>query len=153
MAKELALQTNIIKSVRSDGGYGRKMSNRFLIGIPDLLIALPPFAPILAEVKDLGPVVANFNRQLAVTPKQAHEMDLFSKPYQDTMMLDRAASSFVLVGFQVGKNHYLAVLPHDAERLDHTCLERTSTFSLRGRSGYYDLGKLLTSAQALRVFR
>ena len=150
--RELKLQTDIIKSVRADGGYGRKMSNQFHIGIPDLLLALHPFAPVLCEVKDLGPVIATFNRQLDVTPKQELEMERFNAAYRGPMMLDRPSLlAFALVGFSINKMHYLTLLPHDAERVTHECLSRTSTFSLRGRAGYYDLRHLFTTAQALRV--
>lgn len=38
---ELAAQKLIIDAVRSVGGAGWKLSNRFLVGVPDLLLCLP----------------------------------------------------------------------------------------------------------------
>lgn len=74
MARELAIQTDIKKSVIAQGGYALKLSNRFTIGVPDLGIWLAPFVPVVIEVKDLGVVVDNFHLQIGVTPKQTDTM-------------------------------------------------------------------------------
>lgn len=37
---ELQLQRRLIQQVKSEGGAGRKQSNRFTVGVPDLLLSL-----------------------------------------------------------------------------------------------------------------
>lgn len=133
---ELPVQTKIIKSVRRDGGYGRKASNRFAIGIPDLTIALPPFAPCVIEVKDFGEVNDRFDRQIDVTEKQAYEMEIFSKPYEDAG-LGRVA--FIAVSLVHRGEHRLVILPHQARRLSSAYEEDTRCWTRRAVGGYYNI--------------
>lgn len=49
--KELDIQTKTIKAVEAAGGAAVKLSNRFLIGVADLLIKLPEIPTMLMEVK------------------------------------------------------------------------------------------------------
>ena len=137
---ELSVQTNIIKSVRRDGGYGRKMSNRFAIGVPDLLVALPSFAPCVIEVKDLGEVVDKFDRQVDVTPKQAEEMRLFSEPFE-TAKLGRVA--FVAVAFKHRGEHRLVLGPRQLARLTHEYENDPRTWVKREVGLYYPLSPML----------
>ena len=51
MKDETAYQRDIIHAVEQLGGWGKKLSNRFLIGIPDLGITLRPFGTTIVEVK------------------------------------------------------------------------------------------------------
>lgn len=119
MARELDLQSQIIKSVRKDGGYGRKISHKFSVGIPDLLLGLFPFVPIIAEVKDFGVVTAKFDRQIDTTLKQEHELDLFTKQYQTeiTPYTPSRYTSAILVRFILGGKHFLAVCDPYQRRL------------------------------------
>lgn len=159
MAKELKIQTDIVQSVRKDGGYARKMSNRFAVGVPDLLVALYPFAPCLIEVKDLGECGDTFNRQVAVTPKQRHEMGLFSKVYEGNhnqySPFRRAA--LVLVAIKHRGEHRLVALPRDAERLDHTYVDQAPyaqegrVWVPRDRGLYYNISPLLRGAGITKV--
>lgn len=153
MAKELDLQSKIKASARKDGGYGQKMSNRFSIGIPDLLIGLPPFVPCYAEVKDFGTVAEQFNRQVDTTPKQRLEMARFSNPYQAaiTPYTPNRHASLVLVGIIHRGRHRLVALSHGAERLDHTYEASTGTWVERGVGGYYALAGLLEAVGIARV--
>lgn len=48
---ELGYQRLILKSIIEAGGAGWKLSNRFLIGVPDLLIQDPEMGASLWEVK------------------------------------------------------------------------------------------------------
>ena len=52
--KELDIQRQIVKSCKKQGGYGLKMDNRFVAGIPDLLLSLPICGPALIEIKVKG---------------------------------------------------------------------------------------------------
>lgn len=40
LMNELAAQSLVIKALRQEGGFGIKMSNRFLAGVPDLMLCL-----------------------------------------------------------------------------------------------------------------
>lgn len=48
---ELAIQKLIVDAVRRGGGFSFKLANRFLIGVPDVLIQLPVRGTSLWEVK------------------------------------------------------------------------------------------------------
>lgn len=109
--KETDLQFHIKKSIIKDGGYCKKLTNHFTIGIPDLLIRHPNFAPIVAEVKELGECVDKFDRQLDVTPKQGENL-LGIAPY-----------SCLLVGLEWRGQRHLVGLVHLERRLDHKMLE------------------------------
>jgi hypothetical protein len=41
---ELKYQKELVNATRAAGGYGIKMNNRFLAGVPDLLLKLPQWA-------------------------------------------------------------------------------------------------------------
>jgi hypothetical protein len=153
VAKELDLQTKIKKSARTQAGYGQKMSNRFSIGIPDLLIGLPPFIPCYAEVKDLGVVVDKFDRQLDVTPKQYLEMKRFSEPYEEacTPYTPHRRAACVMVGFVHRGHHRLAVLPRDAERISAAYEATVTTWVERQPGGFYDIRALLNGIGIVRM--
>lgn len=65
--KEVDYQKFVLDIAREAGGAGHKLSNRFLIGVSDLLIKLPGREAALIEVK-----LAKF----APTTKPDHEFDL-----------------------------------------------------------------------------
>ncbi|KKN51106.1 hypothetical protein LCGC14_0626160 [marine sediment metagenome] len=49
--KELDVQALLVKTVRDMGGFAYKLSNRFKVGVLDLLVQLPPYPTVLIEVK------------------------------------------------------------------------------------------------------
>ena len=51
MVKEVDLQSRLVEEARRTGGYALKMSNRFVVGVPDLLIQLPGLPTVLVECK------------------------------------------------------------------------------------------------------
>lgn len=152
MAKELDLQTKILRSAKHDGGYGRKISHKFAIGIPDLLLALPPFAPCLGEVKDLGEVVDKFDVQIKITEKQTEELKRFSEPYEKSMTVytPNKKSSLILVGIKHRGRHRLVALSHGATRLSHE-YEARGGWVDREIGGYYNLAPLLEWAGIIKV--
>lgn len=121
---ELDVQREIVKSVKLEGGWSKKLTNRFTIGIPDLLIALYPSIPFLAEVKDLGVVHTNqFNRKLDVSEKQRYELLEFDRAVSEAHGRDimwtgaKRYASVLLVGWSHQGTRWLAMLPPDAERI------------------------------------
>ena len=153
MARELNEQSNIIKSVKAAGGYARKLSHRFMIGMPDLLVALPPFAPCLVEVKDLGKVVDEFDRQLDITPKQADELRRISEPYEQyhTVYAYWRRTGMVMVHVVHRGEHRLVALPRRATRLTHAYEQNPECWVAREKGGSYDVAKLLEKEQICRV--
>lgn len=49
--KEIDCQSMVVDLVRSRGGAATKLSNRFLVGVADLLVKLPKWPATLIEVK------------------------------------------------------------------------------------------------------
>lgn len=48
---ETEWQTELVGTVNEHGGFGRKLSNRFLVGVPDLLLQVSRFPTQITEVK------------------------------------------------------------------------------------------------------
>lgn len=152
MSKELDVQTKVCKSARQDGGYGRKISHKFVIGIPDLLVCLPPFAPCVIEMKDLGKVVDRFDRQLAVTPKQALEMERISKPYEPEVNgVIPMHTAMVLVAIVHRGEHRLVACHRSNDRLDFGYEADPRRWVRREVGGYYNLRPLLEWAKIAKV--
>ncbi len=71
MTRELDNQKWVIEAVQSVGGFGHKMNNRFMVGVPDLYIKLPKFQGSFFECK-VAPLPKRENTPitLKVTPLQ-----------------------------------------------------------------------------------
>lgn len=74
---ELGFQNLIIKAVRREGGFGHKMSNRFLVGVPDLLLKLKTVSSGLWEVKMVDRPKHKKTVMLNVSPLQAKWLSQF----------------------------------------------------------------------------
>lgn len=72
MTTEIKLQREIVEVVRAAGGFAFKLSNRFLIGVPDLFVKLPWHSAAFYEVKlaKLPAATRKTEIELAVTPLQ-----------------------------------------------------------------------------------
>lgn len=138
---ELSVQADLVKSVRKDGGWARKLSHQFMIGLPDLLVGMYPFAPFLAEVKDLGQVSENFRRKIDVSEKQRYELQQFNESYrvgldQDTLgNAGERYASVLLVGWARGRTRWVAMLPWDTIHIDSGQVHAVQ----REVHGYYPL--------------
>lgn len=65
MKKETQFQKDLIDEAARQGGYGIKMSNKFLAGVPDLLIKMPAWpSAVLVEMKKNAEVSKNAPRVL-----------------------------------------------------------------------------------------
>lgn len=153
MASELTVQTDIKTSVIRDGGYGFKLSNQFTVGIPDLLLVLYPFAPLIVEVKDLGEVVDKFSLKLHITPKQADTMRRISEPYEkgQTIYTPNKRASFVLVALKHRGKNRLVVVPRNAEHLTWGYETDPKIWTTRQVGKYYALGPLFEAVGAIQI--
>lgn len=77
--KETELQLDTIKAVIAAGGTAHKLSNRFLIGVSDLLVKLPANPAMLIEVKKNPFPVKSHIVDLEVTPKQLQFLVSYAK--------------------------------------------------------------------------
>src|SRR5580692_714296 len=77
---ELDAQRLVVQAAKSVGGYGFKLSNKFLIGIPDLLVQLPRQSTGLWEVK------------INDKPRVVEEVSLKLTPLQDKVLADFSAA-------------------------------------------------------------
>lgn len=75
MISELHLQTKMVAAVREMGGFAQKVSNRFLVGVPDLLFQIPGCHTSYWEVK-YSPTLF---RRMEPTPKQKIWLRDFTK--------------------------------------------------------------------------
>jgi hypothetical protein len=115
MPSELDYQKRIIDSVKQIGGHGRKQSHKFSIGVPDLLLRVPGFVPIEAEIKLELDVTDGFNRDSGLTERQRQELNRANEAVPGTgyMLL-------VLKWKNEPKVTYLYCVPIDRKRLLHT---------------------------------
>lgn len=67
---EVKIQRHILDLNEERGGYGWKLSNAFVSGVPDLLLFVPGFVPCVAEVKYIGIKERDFDVQVGLTPLQ-----------------------------------------------------------------------------------
>ena len=84
--RELKFQVEIIKSLKEQGGYCNKISDRYKVGVPDLLAAAEGRL-VLLELKSLGEVSDNFRRQTGITAIQQETLN----KYNATSMLPMGA--------------------------------------------------------------
>lgn len=77
MPNELDVQSEFQKAVKAGGGYAFKTSNRFLSGIPDMFVALPPWPVMLIEWKKIEtPKRKGTLIEVALTPLQREKMKI-----------------------------------------------------------------------------
>lgn len=67
---ELGIQSDLIRAARDVGGFGVKLSHRFIVGVVDLLIQLPGLPTALIEVKFDRVLTRSRVQRLALTPHQ-----------------------------------------------------------------------------------
>jgi hypothetical protein len=73
--RELDFQSEVVKSVKAAGGYGHKVSDRFKVGVPDLLISAPNQGIVLFECKSIADAMPDrFDRKTGITPIQQEHL-------------------------------------------------------------------------------
>lgn len=106
---EIDYQKLLVDAVRQDGGFAFKMANRFLGGIPDLLIQLPTYTTWLWEVK--------FKARRPVKPERVP-----LRPLQYKFMTDyvKAGGLCGVVSFFKDDNDlYALAVPYDNLQFKH----------------------------------
>lgn len=101
---ELSLQRDVIESVEARGGFAKKLSNRFLIGVADLYVKLPRHPGVFIEVKD------------EKLPKKSDHVLLGLTPLQRRFLMDahRAGDNAAVLSFIAAPNKLWAhMLPID----------------------------------------
>jgi hypothetical protein len=76
---EKKFQTDLVDAARGLGGYAIKMSNQFLVGVPDLLIKLPLDPVLLLECKTEPFPKKSRSIPVALTPMQRKHLSGFQK--------------------------------------------------------------------------
>ncbi len=121
------------------GGFAKKLSHQFSSGIPDLFIALPLFMPCIIEVKDLGEVVDNFDRQFGVTPLQ-HE---FLKKLSECYGSRNCNGSGIFVAVIHRGCHRLVAVHYSNKSLTAAYENDPTCWVERQIGGHYDVASLL----------
>ena len=67
-ASEASIKAEMVKSVRANGGYARRIEDQFLVGMPDTILIPRGYPVFFAEVKIVK------GQQLAPSPRQYVEM-------------------------------------------------------------------------------
>jgi hypothetical protein len=74
MSNELEWQRRIVKSVKSQGGWGAKWATQWTVGVPDLVLCLPDHGLFTMEVKLFKDLKPAWSRQVGTTEKQKHAL-------------------------------------------------------------------------------
>lgn len=114
---ELALQREIVKSVKREGGFAWKTASSMQVGVLDIIAALPGFkSAFYIEVKDLGEVIDGFSRDIGLSAKQKITLNTVNH-LRTTSKYEFGLVSVVLVGFWQNGNRYLARMNSGETRL------------------------------------
>jgi hypothetical protein len=76
---ELKDQSDIIRSIKAQGGHARKWASGWQMGMPDIVASFPGVGPFLMEVKQMGDARPTPNLKLEVTEKQRLELKTYSE--------------------------------------------------------------------------
>ena len=80
---ETKFQSLLVKAAIDAGGHAFKMSNRFLVGVPDLFVVLPGQPGCIIECKrDDWPTLGSTRIRAEATPKQASNIAKLRKAGQ-----------------------------------------------------------------------
>ncbi len=143
--KELTFQTRIVDSVKAQGGYARKLAHRFAIGVPDLIIHLPNYAPFLMECKWISDPIEDMNRAIALTEKQKLELIRINAP--NALM---GSTVGVVVGFKLSNKFGLKAYAHTHTRFTLTGgMNDPEVFTLVGK--HFDMPRIADKLNILKI--
>lgn len=75
MLTELQLQSKLVEAIKEEGGFGFKLSNKFLAGPPDLYLSHPSTGTVFIEMK----LNSRMQRPVNVTDLQLHTISKMQK--------------------------------------------------------------------------
>lgn len=103
------------KSVKEQGGHTLRLAASSVVGLPDIVCAMPGYAPILLETK----FIHNFKkkRTIAYTKMQLHTLNTFNKTYKK----NGYCLAFGLIGVEYCGNNWYGLFEPEIETLtvDH----------------------------------
>lgn len=132
MMKETDLQSMLVDAVEYARGRGHKMSNRFLIGVSDVIVKLPKWPAGFIEVKQRAYPTSDKPFELDVTTPQANFLRDF-----DAAGMPCGVASFLQSGVGTGKKIWLSVMTY--RTLAYTD-DTVAPFTI-SRSAHHDLGR------------
>lgn len=141
---ETEYQLEIKKSVIAQGGFAFKLSNTYTVGVPDLGIWLPPFAPLVAEVKVIRECGDKFRREIATTPKQDQFMADVSGRYE-ALGFFSVAFVLVVVEWEDSKKRHLIGVPRTETHITHGMITGRPSVSERGVGGAWDMKQIINT--------
>src|SRR6185312_12383623 len=71
---ELGIQRLLVEACITQGGFAHKMSNRFLVGVPDLFVKMPDWPTTIVEVKYAPKVRRDGTVALELSPHQSRHI-------------------------------------------------------------------------------
>lgn len=98
--KELDYQAALVKSAVAQGGFGKKLSHRMFVGIPDLLLQMPKTPTIILECKWVVWKPKSEWVQIDATPLQRKFLRDFTKC---------GGMGAISVGTKIGQNFFHVV--------------------------------------------
>lgn len=124
---ELQSQKLIVDAIRQGGGFAIKLSHRFLVGVPDLMLQLPKWGTSLWEVK-IQDAKSSGIAAVKMTPLQYQ----FLRDYAEAggrcglvSILRTPGETYIeVVPFAMLNSDPSAAIKHRAETKKHTLLQR-----------------------------
>jgi len=129
MPNELAFQTLTVKSVREADGFAFKLTNKFLVGVPDLFIHLPPFGTGIWEVKK----ATYRNMDTWFEEKLNRQIKVALSGLQNKFLRDftnRGGMGGVISFVEGRRDDYMAAFPYEVISYGDSTLPRFVTSSL-----------------------
>lgn len=87
---ESQLKTKMVKKIKEEGGYARRLEDQFAVGIPDVIAILPNLPVIFIEAKIIR------GQHFSASPRQALEIERLNTPSPSHAMA-------MLLGFKEGE--------------------------------------------------
>jgi hypothetical protein len=141
---ELQFQRELIKAAEFNKGFGIKLSNKFLVGVPDLLIQVPGFRTTMIECK-----IKKFKSKLDLS--KSFRVDL-TKIQANTLYSFRKSGGVSGVAFLIeikdaGKHPLQYIYASDLALEQFYLVWGVSDFILRPRGSEWPIKEILTKIQ------
>jgi hypothetical protein len=148
MKSEADFKKVIKASVRRQKGCAISLAAPMMVGLPDLFVAMPNYAPVLLEAKWLGEVKNKFNRKMNFTELQIK--------YIKDCNLVTSETALGIVGFKQEKTIKCVLLSYGClhfYQITHMCLEDCPNVSYDNIDKQFDMQKLYSQSKIPRLNR